>query len=57
MAFATMTKEQKLWVQRKTQLLYKGEERLPTDPTRSAVYKFVEKEPFEYFIMFAYSTQ
>ena len=48
-----MTKEQKLWVQRKTQLLgTKAKKDYPTDPTRSAVYKFVEKEPFEYFIMF-----
>ena len=50
---ATMTKEQKLWVQRKTQLLGEQVKKdYPTDPTRNAVYKFVEKEPFEYFIMF-----
>ena len=50
---ATMTKEQKLWVQRKTQLLGETVKKdYPTDPTRNALYKFVEKEPFEYFIMF-----
>ena len=51
---ATMTKEQKLWVQaqRLSCCSTKAKKDYPTDPTRSAVYKFVEKEPFEYFIMF-----
>jgi hypothetical protein len=52
---ATMTKEQKKWAQTQQKLQHFGQakkaDHYPSNPHRARVYKLVEKEAFEWFIM------